>query len=300
MHFFKSIALAWAAAGILGASPAEIQDPLMKLNAAFRATYAGAKAESLGRSGPVLMVAGDQLLLFRNQVKVAEATIRPALYHRLKAVAHVPLALHLLLGARDAGTRERAADLRALAAAARADLKHWASPPVLGRQERILDASLQLLDERLDQGGLAPARLDAFARAMGPLVLANADEAAALELEALHGAVSRLRGAMAPGDWDTVRVVVIGSHMAREGEVAMQYFSRLLDEPVEGARIVFAEGLWQPRDAMDLLATHRVDLGVGAAFFGEPMRMHRDILGDGARKWLDGRLSANGQTKSMD
>ena len=302
MHFIKSIALAWAAAGILGASPAEVQDPLMKLNVAFRATYAEAKAESLSRSGTVLMVAGDQLLLYRNNVKVAEAPIRPALYHRLKAVAHVPLALHLLLGARDPGTRERAADLRALAAAARADLKQWAAPPVLDRQERILDASLQLLDDRLGPGGLAPGRLDAFARAMAPLVLANAETAAALELEALHGAVSRFRGAMAPGDWDTLRVVVIGSHMAREGEVAMQYFSRLLGEPgEEGARIVFGEGLWQPRDAMDLLATHRVDLGVGAAFFGEPMRMHRDILGDGARRWLDGRLPpSGGQTKTMD
>ena len=60
MHFFKSFALVWAAAGILGASPAEVQDPLMKLNVAFRATYAEAKAESLSRSGTVLMVAGDQ------------------------------------------------------------------------------------------------------------------------------------------------------------------------------------------------------------------------------------------------
>jgi hypothetical protein len=35
-----------------------------------------------------------------------------------------------------------------------------------------------------------------------------------------------------------------------------------------------------------------VDLDEGAAFFGEPMRMHRDILADGARKWLDDHLPA--------
>jgi len=95
---------------------------------------------------------------------------------------------------------------------------------------------------------------------------------------------------MTAEDWRALRVVIIGSHMAREGEVAEQYFLRLLGEAGEGDRVVYAEGLWQPRDALDLLATHRVDLGAGAAFFGEPMRMHRDILGDGARRWLDAHV----------
>jgi len=180
--------------------------------------------------------------------------------------------------------------LRALVLAARAGLRSWAAPPALARQERILDGCLQLLDEQVRPGGLAPGRLAQFAGAMGPELLANADEAAAQELEALHGKVARLRQGMTAEDWRALRVVIIGSHMAREGEVAEQYFLRLLGEAGEGDRVVYAEGLWQPRDALDLLATHRVDLGAGAAFFGEPMRMHRDILGDGARRWLDAHV----------
>jgi hypothetical protein len=276
------------APGFSGAPPAP--DPLTQFNAAFRETYARVKADSLTR-GAVLMVSGDELLLYRNGAETARATIRPALYHRFKAVAHVPLALHLLLG-QGGGTREQILGLRALAAAARAGLGTWAPPPALAGQEQILDGCLRLMDERLAPGGLAPGRLDAFAAAMGPLVLASADWAAALELEALHRQVARYRNDIPAGEWADLRVVVIGAHMARDGEVAMQYFQRLLGEAGEGSRIVYAEGLWQPRDAMDLLATHRVDLGEGAAFFGEPMRMHRDILADGARKWLDGHLPA--------
>jgi hypothetical protein len=273
--------------GFSGALPA---DPLTQFNAAFRETYARAKADTLTR-GVVLMVSGDELLLYRDGAQAAQATVRPALYHRLKAVAHVPLALHLLLG-QGGGTREQVLGLRALGAAARAGLERWAFPPALARQEQILDGCLRLMDDRLGPGGLAPGRLEAFASAMGPLVLANADQAAALELEELHRQVARCRKQLAAGEWAALRVVVIGSHMAREGEVAMQYFQRLLGEAGEGNRIVFAEGLWQPRDALDLLATHRVDLDEGAAFFGEPMRMHRDILADGARKWLDDHLPA--------
>jgi hypothetical protein len=89
-------------------------------------------------------------------------------------------------------------------------------------------------------------------------------------------------------------VVIIGSHMARDGEVTLQYFSRLLDEPREGGRIVYAEGLWQTREAMDLLATHQVDRAAGAAFFGDPMRMHRDVMADGAEAWLKAHLPAPG------
>jgi hypothetical protein len=294
MHAFKLAAAATLLCLILGGAPPPVPDPLATFNGAFRETYAAAKADSLARGGPVLMLDGDQLLLYRNNGKVAEATVRPALYHRLKAVAHMPLALYLLFTGPDVRIREQVAGLRALAGAARADLGSWAAPPELARQERILDACLALLDERLRQGRPAPGSLAAFTAAMGPLVLANAEAAAALELEHLRRQVAQYRKGMTPGDWDALRVVILGSHMAREGEVAMQFFCRLLDQPREGDRVVFAEGLWQPRDAMDLLATHRVDLGVGAAFFLEPMRMHRDIMADGARKWLDANLAATG------
>jgi hypothetical protein len=265
---------------------APVQDPLAQFNAAFREAYIQAKADTLARGGPVLVVSGDWLMLYRNHAEAAREPVRPARYHRLKAVAHVPLALQVLLGNPDFAPEGTLRTLRTLAAAARAGLDSWCSGPALARQERILDASLRLLDARLEPAGLADGRLSRFTAELGPLLLANAAEAAELELDALHGKVLGFRKGMDPADWRALRVVIIGSHMAREGEVTLQYFSRLLAEPREGGRIVYAEGLWQPRDALDLLATHQLDSAAGAAFFGDPMRLHRDILADGAEAWL--------------
>ena len=269
------------------AGPAPVQDPLVELNAAFRACYAEAKTEPAAVGGPVLVVDGDRLRLFRDGVPVPgrEALIRPPAYHRLKAVAHVPLALHLLLAAPGDPSPAGLERIRALAAAARAGLGKMPQP-VLVRQRRILDACVHLLDQRL-AGPLPPGRLAAFAADMGPLLLANAEEAAGLELEALDREVAGIRRGLAPGDWKALRVLILGSHMAREGEVSLQFFTRLLGEPGEGGRIIYAEGLWNPADALALLATHRVDQGASAAFFGDPMRLHRDILEAGARKWME-------------
>jgi hypothetical protein len=275
--------------GVLAAAllvlPLRGQDPLEQLNAAFRESYVQAKADCLARGGPVLMVTGERLLLFRPGAKTAEEPLRPGLYHRFKEVAHVPLALYLLLSG--PGTARSLAPLRALAAAARAGLKDWCPPADLPRQETILDACLGIMDAAAGPGGVPPARLAAFTGAMGPLVLANADRAASLELELLDRSVARFRAALGPAGFQALRVVIVGAHMARAGEVSLQYFLRLLGEAEEGGRVIYAESLWQPHDAMELLATHRVDQGAGAAFFGEPRRMHRDLLADGARKWLD-------------
>jgi len=73
----------------------------------------------------------------------------------------------------------------------------------------------------------------------------------------------------------------------RDGELATQYFLRVLGESAEGRRVVFAEGLFEEPRALDMLGTHLLDGSVGAAFFGNDLRMHRDVLGDAARPYLD-------------
>ena len=80
--------------------------------------------------------------------------------------------------------------------------------------------------------------------------------------------------------------------MPREDLVVTQYFLRLLHEPREGRRVVYAESLWEEPQALDLLGTHLLDGSVGEAFFGDYMRMHRDLLGDAASQYL--RSSAAG------
>jgi hypothetical protein len=281
--------------GLGAAVPA--QDALDQLDASFHQAYLLARGEARSRSGPVLLVAGDHLQFWRDGTQVAGATIRPPLYHRLKAVDHVPLGVSLLLG--EPG-RARAEDLRRCRdriRAARADLGAWCPPDLRPRQEQILDACGELLDQRLDRGRLEPGHLARCAARLGPPLLANAAAAAVLELERLDLEVGRIRTGLGAGEWPSLRVVVLGSHMARDREVALQYFTRLLGEPGEGGRVVFAEGADGPGAALDLLAVHRLDGALGAAFFGDPGRMHRDVLADGARRWLDRHLPAAGGTR---
>jgi hypothetical protein len=91
---------------------------------------------------------------------------------------------------------------------------------------------------------------------------------------------------LSPQEWDQLQILIVGPHMPRENLVVMQYFLRLLHEPAEGRRVVYAESLWEEPQALDLLGTHLLDGDVGEAFFGDYMRMHRDLLGDAAIEYL--------------
>jgi hypothetical protein len=121
---------------------------------------------------------------------------------------------------------------------------------------------------------------------MAPLVMENVTEATRAQLDAIHAQVSAWRRDLSPREWDQLHVLIIGPHMPREDLVVTQYFLRLLHEPREGRRVVYAESLWQEPQALDLLGTHLLDGSVGEAFFGDYMRMHRDLLGDAASQYL--------------
>ena len=139
------------------------------------------------------------------------------------------------------------------------------------RQRRILEASLLVT---------APDQLLRYEREVAPLLLANARDAARAQVDLIHAAVARFREQLGPA-FAQVHVLIISGHMPREGQVALAYFERLFGER-EGGRIVYAEEKWAEADAMALLATHLIDASVGQALFGEPLRMHRDLLADAA------------------
>ena len=82
------------------------------------------------------------------------------------------------------------------------------------------------------------------------------------------------------------RSVVMGSAMPRQGQIVVQYFARLLGEPGEGPRIIYAEGLWAEDRALDLLGKHLLDGPIGRDFFGDDRRMMRDLLADAAKEYL--------------
>jgi hypothetical protein len=263
---------------------------LTALNNAFRAAYSEAKGRALASSGPTLIVSGDTFVLLRDGRRV-EANVATPLYDPLKTIAHIPLAIYVTLTPGDgdlgADRLKTLAGLRELIPPAEGSLDSLKLPAAaLIRQRKIVTASLAFLDDVASRHSVANSSLVAFTRAMAPLVMQNVTEAAHVQLDAIHAQMSAWRRELSPQEWSRLHVVIAGPHMPREDLVVTQYFLRLLHEPREGGRVVYAESLWEEAKALDLLGTHLLDGSIGEAFFGEYLRMHRDLLGDAAKEYL--------------
>jgi hypothetical protein len=265
-------------------------EALLALNNAFRAAYAEAKSRVLASSSPTLIVNGDNFALLRDGRRV-EANVGTALYDPVKTIAHIPLAIYVALTPGDGAVGDdrikTLASLRQLIPPAEASLDSLnLSTATLARQKKIVATSLAFLDDVVERRKFARSSLLAFTRGMAPLVMENVTEATRAQLDATHAQVSTWRRDLTPEEWSRLKVLIIGPHMPREDLVVTQYFLRLLHEPQEGRRVVYAESLWAEPQALDLLGTHLLDGNVGEAFFGDYMRMHRDLLGRAAGQYL--------------
>jgi hypothetical protein len=289
MRMATLLACAWLAAGPVGAG--EPPDPLAELNQAFRAAYAHARQEALARAGPVIVVEGDNLVLL-HKGKRSEVLFMPERYHTLKAVAHVPLAVYVMVApyGEEEIPEKGLAGLRAYrrqVASVRDVLeKRGLTAEELKRQQQILDMSLELLDRLLRTRQARAEEWQQSIRRFAPLVQANAADAARAQIDALHTQVQAWRSELPADEWSRLRVLIMGSALPRKGNLSVQYFARLLGEAGEGNRIIYAESLFEEGKALNLLGTHLLDTAIGAAFFDNPRRMHRDLLADAAEEYL--------------
>jgi len=69
---------------------------LTALNDGFRAAYAEAKARVLAANGPTLVVNGDTFSLLRDGRR-AEANTGTPIYDPVKSIAHITLAIYVIL-----------------------------------------------------------------------------------------------------------------------------------------------------------------------------------------------------------
>jgi hypothetical protein len=262
-----------------------------QLNRAFREAHARGRAQVLEQSSPVILVDLETLVLIRNGQRT-EAKVVPPLYHRLKAVAHGPLAVYLTLS--NVGSEKiedsKIPEIRQVRTVAKAALdavsEDLFGPQRIGRQRDILQRSIDFLDQVLVSKSCSPVDLAAFARKLRPSIMANAEEAARIQLDAYDGKVAEWRGQMTAEEWGKLKVVVMGSALPRKDNLATQFFAKVLGEPGEGRRIVYAEALFEEPKALRLLATGQVDAEMAAAFFGDAGRLHRDLLADAASRYL--------------
>ncbi len=273
-------------------TPAEAQAvSLDELDLAFRAAYAQHRATVLASAGPVIIVSGDDLVLL-HEGRRTQVRFSPAIYHTLKSYSHAPLALHVMLVSRtdqpldDAAIEHLRNFHRLLVAAHQQIEKLGLSDEDRQAQQALCDESLTLVDVVLTERRIAAPRLEAFTRHIGPALLANSARAARVQLDALDLQVQSWRKELGPEAWSKLRVIVEGSHMVRTGNLAVQYFDRLLAVKENEHRIVFTEGIYEESRALQVLGTVIVDTRIGESFFGDPQRMHRDLLADAAAEYL--------------
>jgi len=268
------------------------------LNVASRGMYAGGRVSELAAIPVVIIVSGDDLIL-RKGGKRTVVTVVPAEYHTLKCVAHSTLALFTHL-AHEPGrplSDERVKALKEyrdlMTAAAGAVDKCGFDADTLARQKRIMARAQEFTAKVLQAGKVSADDLAKFCRASRADVLANATGAVRAQIQGTHTQVMAWKRDMTAEEWAALAVIVPGVQTARAENAAVQYFARLFGETKgEGHRVVFAEGLFDEEKAVNLLGTLRLDGKLSVAVFGDPFRMYRDLVADGARTAIDDILAA--------
>lgn len=265
--------------------------PWNEMNLQFRDAYARARQNKIDKLGPLIVFREDKMILHYRGNREEVNIISPR-YSFLKSVAHIPLTVFMVLNGKtnsriDDETREVLSAFQAAVEKAAANVDDWKlSRQSSVRQKSMIDGSLKLIDGALETGIVTEDALLEFCRAMAPLTLENAYDAVSLELGSIDSQLERWRSTIDPADWKRLRIAILSPHMPRDENRVAQYFLRLLHEKKEGERIVYGEGRSDEEYGAELTGTHILDKDIAIYFFKDPWRMHRDLLADGAKRYL--------------
>jgi hypothetical protein len=258
------------------------------VNLTFHATY-DELTTTAAKHGPVFVVFPDALFAFRADAWT-EHSLTTSGFHELKGVAHVALALFTIVTKADAivlrpEIRKSISAVKNAANRASAELAEF---PEAARNDALkaLRVSIDFADVMLGENVPKDAAAH-FARDIGPTLLILTEHATRLQLTRLDEVVTIALSSLQDEERRDLRVIVGGDHQARARNLAMQYFAQRLGESQEAeSQLMYAEGVDTPQAALDLLGVQRVDRAIAGAFFGDPKRLQRDVLGDAAAKLL--------------
>jgi hypothetical protein len=163
------------------------------------------------------------------------------------------------------------------------------------RQQNILSVSRAYLDAILMRGNVDIASINLYARTLAPLLLANAADAASVQIEALDQAVIELSKKLKPGELDKAIAVITGPKTPREGNLQFQYFVFAFGTGSAGTRVLYMESIFDREAALGVLRTVLNDRVASQAFFGETYRLERDLMADGATVELMRRFGQLGK-----
>lgn len=270
-----------------------------ELDAHFHAAYDRMR-ETSARAAPTLVLLQGSLILTQGSRRRDFAASHP-LTSILQAVAHGPVAIFALLRELALGSSfaplvdARLKQLRSACARAQASLARL-SEPLRGDAAEVIERSCRFIDAELARGYADERPLNKFASEMGPLLLRLIDHATQLELSALHEATDQALACLDSAELPALEIVVAGAHQARARSLGMQYFQKRFGEAAgEERRVAYSEATGNLEEARSLVGTRRLDRAIASAFFGDPKRLQRDVLGDAAKSALD-RIALPGRS----
>jgi hypothetical protein len=265
---------------LVGEAYAQDQDTLRAfkmLNEGAAATYRSTKQRFLAATEPVVIV-GFGSVLIRHHGAVRRCGEIPDSCQVMKAVGHVPRSIWAALRPAIEGLdpeqawRARLTELRAHAKTALGVLPQAGLAPAATKHDaELLRVSIELIDRYLAQGLPSQMELQTAARALTSTILADAAEAARVQLEALDADMRPWWASLSEAERAATYVIVMGAKTPRADNLAYGYFVSLLGHAEAEHRVVYAEGVFTQEGADALLATLVTE-----------RRMERDLLADGA------------------
>lgn len=263
-----------------------------RLNLKFRELYAAARTDRLKHVGPVIIARGDGLTLLQGDIRT-QGQIVHSHYHDLKTISHVPLALFCIIGGHvdnplDATKVQQLREFLSIMKEVSASLPEvFSDVRTRADQLEMLGRCRSFSESVLKTRQCSEAELDQLIDDIRPVMLRNIEQATRLRIDNYHSQMKLWRKKLSEKEWKHLHVVIPGAAMPRKNSAAVQNFSKLLRERGEGKRVIYAESQFDEAQDMNLLGTHVLDSQVGVAFFGDPWRMQRDLLGSAADSYLD-------------
>ena len=263
-----------------------------RLNQKFRALYADARSDRILDVSPVVIARGDSAVLIRHGERFEGTVVHPN-YHDLKTVAHIPLGIFCVLSNREgeklsAKAKEKLREFRTLMVPALDSVPRvFETPIVRDRQTKMLSQCVDFTDSILAAGACNDAKLDQFIDEARSNVLKNVEGATRLRIDNYHQQMKQWRKILSDAEWKRLYVIIPGAALPRKNSMAVQYFSKALQEAGEGKRIIYAESQFDESQDMLLLGTHILDAQAAKAFFDDPWRLQRDMLASAADSYLD-------------
>ncbi|MEM7398172.1 MAG: hypothetical protein AAGF09_07150 [Pseudomonadota bacterium] len=270
---------------------------LAQLDQHFVDIYEATRAQEVERQKSValIVIQDDQLMLYRKGRAMERFFgLMPPLYEKMKTLGHISLGVYCLLHDQadrplDESRLVQLTDYRNAIQAARPDLDttEEARTGVLPAPSPVLGIVIPFLDAVIANGRASGEELADFGKSVGPEIPALLTAAARVQLDACDALIREIRlTRLTDEEWENLRVLVLGPYMARQGQLFLQYFSRLLNTPAQGdRRVVYFDGK-DIGEALDRLGTTMLDAQASHAIFGERDRLHRDVLADATTDYL--------------